>query len=33
VQATPRFQALYKGVLDSIREESIAVAQLGDALV
>jgi NitT/TauT family transport system ATP-binding protein len=33
MQATPQFQALYRRVLDSIREESIAVAQLGDALV
>ena len=24
VQATPRFQAFYKGILDSIREELIA---------
>jgi len=30
--ATPRFQQLHRAVLDSIRAESIAVAQLGAAL-
>jgi NitT/TauT family transport system ATP-binding protein len=30
--ATPRFQQLHRGVLDSIRAESIEVAQLGKAL-
>jgi NitT/TauT family transport system ATP-binding protein len=30
--ATPRFQQLHRAVLDSIRAESIAVAQLGTAL-
>ena len=32
MQATPHFQGIYRRVLDSIREESIAVAQLGEAL-
>jgi NitT/TauT family transport system ATP-binding protein len=31
--ATPRFQQLHRAVLDSIRAESIVVAQLGSALV
>jgi hypothetical protein len=30
--ATQRFQQLHRAVLDSIRAESIAVAQLGAAL-
>jgi hypothetical protein len=30
--SSPRFQQLHRAVLDSIRAESIAVAQLGAAL-
>jgi len=30
--ATSEFQALHRAVLDTIREESIAVAELGHAL-